>query len=60
MIPDILHSIAIFASDSPFVNMAPMKLDTLCTSFPESNHYAVELGYTELLNASDCLSACVN
>ena len=60
MIPDTLHSILIFASDSPFVHTAPTESDALRTSFLESNHYAVEVGYTGLLNASDCFRARVN
>ena len=59
-IPDTLHSVLIFTSDSPFVHTAPMESDGIRTSLPESNHYAVEVGYTGLLNASDCFSARVN
>ena len=59
-IPDLLHSVLIFASDSPFVQTAPMESDVLRTSFPESNHYAVEVGHTGLLSASDWFGARVN
>ena len=59
-IPDTLHSALIFASNSPFVYTALMESDALRTSFPESSHYAVEVRYTGLLNASDCFSAHVN
>ena len=60
MIPDTIYSIIVFASDSPFVYTAPMESDALRTTFSESNHYAVEVGYAGLLNASDCFSARVN
>ena len=49
-----------FASDRHSVHTTPMESDALHTSFPESNHYAVEVLYAGLLNGSELFSARVN